>query len=96
MAIAAMRIADKKVWAQRSYRTEMRRTGFRFCGAVDREDRRRRVLNLTPAGRQMLKSVTPGSRRARQHLLRLFTATEQAFLMQTLNGIIASFEASAG
>lgn len=54
---------------------------------TDPEDRRRRVLNLTPAGRHLLEDVAPLARRAVDRLVEPFSEDETRFLLAILEGI---------
>ncbi|GLQ55589.1 hypothetical protein GCM10010862_28480 [Devosia nitrariae] len=56
---------------------------------TDLVDRRRRVLNLTEAGRRLLTDVTPLARVAVDHLVQPLSAAERKLVMATLDDIIA-------
>ena len=68
-------------------------------GLIDRRvdiiDRRRRVLDLTPAGRLLLDDVTPCAQRARQRLVKCLSEPEAEFLLSKLDTIVVHFEKGA-
>jgi DNA-binding MarR family transcriptional regulator len=54
------------------------------------EDRRVRLLNLTPEGREALVSVLPGMLRAQQRILAPLPAAEQAEFMRMLRTLVSA------
>lgn len=56
--------------------------------AVDPADKRKRLLELTPAGETLLMRVQPVVRRAQERLLAPFNAEEQQILTRLLDRII--------
>ena len=59
---------------------------------VDIADRRRRVLNLTPAGITLLDDLMPFAENARHRLIQCLTEAESDFLHSRLDTIVAAFE----
>jgi len=62
---------------------------------VDIADRRRRVLNLTPAGVTLLNDLMPFAENARQHLIQNLSEAESKLLHTSLDTIVAAFEGAA-
>lgn len=56
---------------------------------VDIIDRRRRVLNLTAAGGQLLNDVSPAAKTAVEHLMQPLSAGERSFVLGMLDDIVA-------
>jgi DNA-binding MarR family transcriptional regulator len=56
---------------------------------IDIIDRRRRVLNLTAAGTQLLKEVAPAAQAAVEQLMQPLSAGERGFVLGMLNDIVA-------
>ena len=54
-------------------------------------DRRRKVLALTPAGRQMLDALSVPARKARDRLLSAFTPEEAAMFLALLDKFVTTF-----
>lgn len=55
---------------------------------VDLIDRRRRVLNLTPAGTQLLNEVRPAAQAAIEHLMQPLSVGERSFMLGMLDDIV--------
>jgi DNA-binding MarR family transcriptional regulator len=51
---------------------------------LDAQDRRRRVLHITPAGAAALKAVMPQVQAAQEHMLGVLSATERKTLLALL------------
>ncbi len=58
--------------------------------AVSPQDRRVRLLTLTPAGRQALEAVLPGMRRAQERMLEPLPKAERAEFMRMLKQLVTA------
>ncbi|MCW5666543.1 MAG: MarR family transcriptional regulator [Piscinibacter sp.] len=58
--------------------------------AVSPQDRRVRLLTLTPAGQQALESVLPGMRRAQERMLEPLPKAERAEFMRMLKQLVTA------
>lgn len=56
--------------------------------AVSKEDRRVRLLTLTPEGQKVLEAVLPGMRRAQERMLEPLPKAERAEFMRMLKQIV--------
>lgn len=57
----------------------------------DPDDRRRRVLLLTPEGRRVLDAIATPARQVRQRLLSAFTSAEQTQFLTLMAKFVATF-----
>lgn len=58
--------------------------------AVSKQDRRVRLLTLTPAGQQALEAVLPGMRRAQERMLEPLPKAERAEFMRMLKQLVTA------
>jgi len=61
---------------------------------VEKDDRRRRTLALTPAGLRMLEQLAEPARRAQSRVLSAFTPDERTTFLQLLDKFVGKFNGS--